>query len=112
MADLPPDAALRIARFCWPNEPWMMSENMRLAFGRITGRAWYPDRIDDLADAERVIVERGLGERYGEALIEEIDGIYTERQTLEAMFAIIRTAPLDAILRALFAVVEEQEKKR
>ena len=108
---LPPDAALRIARFCWPHSEWILSEPL-LVWERGRGhRTLCFGEESSLRLAERAIVERGLGERYGEELIEAVDGIYTERQTLEAMFAVIRTAPLDAIVRALLAVVEAEEKK-
>jgi hypothetical protein len=103
------DAALVIARWCWPNEPWNLSANMRLATGAITGRPFYPDRMDDVHAAELVVIERGLAEEYGRALAFDLWPTEPKPKfTFSIALALAATAPLDARVRALVAAIEAQ----
>lgn len=113
------DDALDVARFCWPGEDWSID-----ALGRVAGppstdadgcifrEVWEP--AAHIAAAERVLVERGLGEEYGRALAINVLGSSWELQPGKNLcnitgveFAAIRTAPLKVCLRAMARVVRE-----
>jgi len=115
-------AALKIARFCWPHEPWQDSASMRLATGGITGTPFILDRMEDVALAEAVLIERGLGEAYGRALVDTMEGHSTYAgkrdddgvefvETDFADIALFATAPLDVRVRAIVRVIDEEEEK-
>ena len=65
----------------------------------------------DIAAAERVLVERGLGDRYGLALSEELGSPHGPAGCSYGAVAKIRTAPLEICLRAMARVVREHQPK-
>ena len=96
MTDLPPDAELRIARYCWPEVDGEIGIGLRAH-----NPAYWPH--DWIQQAELVLIERGLAHQYGKAL----QATFTERaRTKEEAVAWIATAPLDARVRAMLAVIE------
>lgn len=113
MPSLPPDAALRIARFCRPDLEWRASKIV----GVVRAPSQHPQCVDErfdievpekVAAAERAIVEHGLGEEYGRELMWAIPNTHLS-SALGACW--LATAPLDVRVRALLAVVEAEEEK-
>ena len=132
------EEALRVARFCWPDQagarPGNVWERSKTGCMRQTqgGPEFDPRRLtgrDDLqlhggfrvvgfglADAERLLVERGLGEEYGAALSWELCNdragpTYVAAGCTFEGVARIRTAPTEVIARAVLRVVDEQLSK-
>lgn len=99
--------ALVIARWCWPEpDEWTVSDMPWVI--RDTDDGQTPDCFDpssphDIADAERVLIERGHAEAYGRALAFElsIDGY----DDLWEFCAAAATAPLDARVKAMAATI-------
>ncbi len=93
-----PDDLLALARFC---SPW---------------KEWNSESRHDVAAAEAVLIERGMGEEYGAELVAELGVARGERLDWEfewaASVAAIRTAPLDVCVRAMVQVVRAEEAKR
>jgi hypothetical protein len=119
---LTPEQALKIARFCWPERAWQQDtmghdpifvwwDQPADARGKIEeGQAWHPEDETCLAAAERALVERGRGDRYGKFLLEEIGYDRWQLRPLTGdSCASIRAAPPEAIARAILRVAEEQE---
>ena len=113
--------ALDVARFCWPEHEWKSLDRGLSACRRADCRPgwnftdyltiWRADNREDIAAAERVVVERGLGEEYGKWIAVELG---PPPESLERYFgyvAKIATAPLDARLRALAVVARKQLEK-
>jgi len=106
--------ALEIARWAWPDKRW--SERI----DRSTACVWIDlkrsasgefdvGRFDSLQDAELVLIERGLAEEYGQKLWAEVwDRPFGLGNGLS--IARIATAPLDARVRAILAVIRAQEQ--
>ena len=99
------EEALRVARFCWPEQAWG---------SRVVGDPKFTP--DSIAAAERVLVERGLGEAYGRALrlalrIKDAEKDYYGQYLTDGEIAAIRTAPTEVIARAVLRVVDEQLSK-
>jgi hypothetical protein len=67
-----------------------------------------PQLCSNVRNAERVLIERGHAEEYGRALIRELN-LYPLGSDEDA--ALCATAPLDARLRAMAAVIRGLEKK-
>lgn len=120
--------ALIVARWCWPERLWVEWGDGKQA-SDVTGRVdvqgnpigacnWWPRDFeferDSFADAEQVVIARGLAERYGSALALEVLGPVWELQPGPTIcnitgveFAKLATAPLPVRLRALAAVARE-----
>lgn len=120
MSDLPKDAVLRIVRFCWPHGQWFMDSSVTLvAFDRspvhqAKGAAGYFDPAlgSSVNAAEAVLIERGHAEAYGRALLDVVatpELADKEGKADPALFAALATAPLDARVRAMAAVIEKLE---
>ena len=110
MTDLHPDAAFKIARWCWPEAANAKTESdyakKDRAIGQQLARDWPTIRA-----AELVLIERGLAEEYGRKLLDEICDARDTWSENEAA-SLCATAPLDARCRALLAVIEKQEAKK
>jgi hypothetical protein len=101
--------ALTVARWRDPHiEEWEVGAQNVLAdtYGR--NREW-------VSQCESLMVERGLGEAYGQQLMRELYDVSPhplgkERQYVVSgeELAAIRTAPLSTVLRALAAVVRAE----
>ena len=109
MGDLPPDAALRIARWMWPAAEW------RSLCGRAHSDTHRELRFDpwswsNVHLAELALIERGLADVHGRAILSTL-GFGHGQQCHGVMASRIATASLDARVRALLVVVEEQERK-
>lgn len=129
--------ALTIARWCWPDCFWGEWPSGTQAI-KLTGRndangnpisiaEWWPADEDyctrgatreSIADAERILIERGLESEYGHAIAIELQ--YDSRGSDRGMFLIeateddfakIATAPLAARVRAMAAVIRALEEK-
>lgn len=91
MSDPTPEEILALARFCWPEGiPWMHD----------------PQSFEDHADvaaAEAIFIERGLGEEYGERLCKEVLGTPDDPDLVGLA---------NARVRAMVAVVRAQEEKK
>ena len=116
MTNLPDDAALRIARWCWPERQWISNpDNIDHAIAYSEDpHGWYWDatELDDVRAAEQVVIERGLAEEYGRALCIATKAIICIDDDLQYDgIAAIATAPLDARVRALLTVIEKQEAR-
>ena len=120
MTQLPNDVALRIVRWCWPERVWVRDPDgidPDLAYSDGPPFSIYRDftERDDVAHAERVVIERGLAEDYGCALVDELgfggppgpDG-----PSLYEVWGKIATAPIEARVRALLAVIEQEKKNQ
>lgn len=124
------DDALDVARFCWPNFTWKGGA-LWCVWTEEYGNDSYcwrftPDRFDSapqdgsqkgihgISAAERVLVERGLGEAYGRELIRQliIPSNTVTPVLLWSEITTIRTAPLEVCLRAMARVVREQRKPK
>lgn len=116
--------ALTIARFCWPERSWrhdtdgIAPDDVVISDG--PEFAIYRDftEIDDVRVAELAVIERGLAKEYGKALLVELgmrgqegDGSWTISMLPGIDHAKLATAPLDARVRALAAVIRAQEEK-
>ena len=93
---LTPEEIEAVAKFCW----WPSS----LGF----------DAEDpaDVAHAEAILIERGLGEAYGRALrlallIEDAAADRRGQYLTDGEIASIRTAPLEVCVRAMAQAIEE-----
>lgn len=98
---LTPDEALRVARWLHP---------AAASWGTIA-----PD-LGDIAALERALIERGLAEEYGRALLSDLGGadlhVGGGRYDLDAFWmARIATASTDIRARAILCVVDEQLSK-
>ena len=122
MTDLTPDAALIIARWCWPGRNWYTIADDDGAHPiwddpcSHCGERKRPKRTsfyiesDDIRVAELVLIERGLAGEYGDALAEELD-VYCNHNWEDnpsPAFAKLATAPLDARVRAILTVIDER----
>ena len=114
LVTLTPEQALKVARFCWPAErgnEWIVRPyGARLAHGEY--KTFEPNAVEDLAAAERALVERGMGEEYGRALrhallIEDAAKDRRGQYLTDGEIASVRTAPPEVIARAILRVVEE-----
>lgn len=124
-APLTPDEALEIARWYAPDQEWRTTKILGVLRAPSLNVQCEDDRID-LEDAlcvseiERALVERGLGDRYGEALCRAVLGEgpeeFGERAPIcpdqFAHIAAIRTAPLAVIARAILETVREAQKEK
>lgn len=111
------DDALDVARFRWPEYEWVRACGAYCR--RLPGHrsytleeSWDPRDAADIAAAERVLVERGLGEEYGRALrlalrIKDAEKDYYGQYLTDGEVVAIRTAPLEVCLRAMARVVRE-----
>jgi hypothetical protein len=100
-----PDDLLALARFCWPEQAWAT---------RVVGDPKFTP--DSVAAAEAILIERGLGSAYADALGKlvcmewvQVNGqaaVLTSQEIL-----CIATAPLDARVRAMVQVVRAEEAK-
>lgn len=123
---LTPEQALTIARFCWPDGEWATAHPGREPYAqRSDGQCFTESSMDGcvhcgdwlcVADAERALVERGLGEEYGRALSIELGirwPLTMDVGNSEARLrvAMIRTATPEVIARAILRVIEGQEQK-
>ncbi len=109
--------ALAIARFCWPEQTWEPFRDSTEAhavneLGECAGPHFSGRTRAGLALAECALVERGHAEAYGRALVKEIrwDGPELPAETpsgavLFGWYAHLATAPLDARVRAMAAVI-------
>lgn len=104
MTDLPPDAALRIARWCWPEGRWNpgASPSRCLIDG---GPEFSTNEWACLHNAEAVLIERGLEDAYGRALAHEL---WPENPhcTFAVAIAQVRTAPLTVVIRAILSAID------
>ena len=110
MGDLPPDAALRIARWIWPTAEWqLLCGKAHSDTHRVGLDLWSWNGVHF---AEGVLIKRGLAKAYGGALVAELTG-QAQLDSFSGFeeIALVATAPLDARVRALLVVVEEQERK-
>ncbi len=103
-------AMLTVCRWRDPRfSEWSDDAQLVLAETYCKNREW-------VAAAERVLVERGLGEKYGRALrlallIEDAAKDRRGQYLTDGEIAAIRTAPLEVCLRALARVVREKQPK-
>lgn len=115
------DDALTVAKFCWPDVPWQadVGGDPAFVFALVQPDPRHSDKIEeharsfedvaDIADAERILVARGLGEAYGRELRCALGfdkGCYWISM---ADIAAIRNAPLDVCLRAMAAAIREAQ---
>ena len=118
--------ALKIARFCWPGKEWRIGTVDGTLYWKDGNSfnldaSWNPNDLNEIAVAEAVLIERGLGEEYGMQLFR-----HTQHTAIEASYddgrnpgveadyhdlAMIATAPLDARVRAMVKVIKKEEKK-
>ena len=110
MSEYLTDAALRIARWIWPTAEWQLlcgkahSDTHRVG---LDSWSW-----NDVHFAEGVIIKRGLSEQYGRALLTALGWPWpNDEPVLTSKVAEIATAPLDARVSAILAVIEQQEKR-
>lgn len=105
-------AALTIARWCWPEEYWKTygDESDSCLFG--TESDFSADDWSDVNAAELVLIERGHAEAYGRALWERTADVPRNTPGMWMKYALIATAPLDARVRAMSAVIEKLEAGR
>ena len=128
MTDLPPDAALIVARWCWPEECQRNETRCDLVVSNGTYALSVFDPtcfgsgnfMLDTRAAELVIIERGLAEEYGrtlaialgfnecgEAMMRNDVCSFTRTDYVNAAdCALLATAPLDARIRAMLAVIQ------
>lgn len=99
------DDALAVARFLRPRKNPARPGSEYARQEDEIDRNWIWNNI---AAAEAVLVERGLGEQYGAELVAELK--LCGHVDLDA--ARIRTAPLDVCLRAMAAVVRKQQEAK
>lgn len=101
--------ALKIALWCWREVRWTEGEDGR-AYSADHTQGW-PRGLDDIADAERLMVSRGHGERYGRALIEAVSKLPPIASGSAVIVygdaARIRTLPPETIRAALARVIDE-----
>lgn len=105
------DDALDVARFCWPDPSWRChhEDGVPCRDYMHWPCAFDPSSVHHIAAAERVLVERGLGEEYGRELaFEVLRGNVMDRWGCVLAGAL---APLDARLRAMARVVREKQQK-
>ena len=100
----PVSDALTVARWVEPSIDRFDAE------GRMALLSYY-ETDAGLLSAERLMVERGLGEAYGETLFAAMP-IVVQGMSLGRRIAAIRTAPLSTVLRALAAVVRAEAEKK
>ena len=112
---LPQDAALRLARFIWPEDKPAWSKADKYGEATLYGENGYFDFDDwDLIHAaEAVLIERGLGEEYGRALyavmLSSVHGpvSLTDMKKYREDIAVFATAPKEDRVRAMLRVGEE-----
>jgi hypothetical protein len=78
--------------------------------GYLTPERFDPELHDNVRDAERVLIERGYGDKYGQALCGEVlglEGAHPDNVYLPTMADATKlaTSPLDARVRAMAAVI-------
>lgn len=118
-------AALVIARWCWPELPWEQAisdvQDVRTEVagevqalmdcdkcGHADDRFWNAHDAKDVTAAERILIERWHADAYGMALCDDFEWVHADLSMAEV--AKIATAPLDARVRAMAAVIEKLEK--
>ncbi len=125
--------ALVVARWCWPSERWSETAYVDRDGVRRVGalQGARPTRFcseehEDVADAERVLIERGHAEAYGRALwVEVLDDVSSNEEEKAdtrrsgmldihrgADFANLATAPLEARVRAMAATIRDLESDK
>ena len=112
MTDPTPDAALKIARWCWPKTAEFIARDMgivRLIEADGGYRDWCVYLTDHVHAAELVLIERGHAHQYGK----ELQATFTERaRTKEEAVAWIATASLDARCRAILSTIDSYERSQ
>lgn len=101
------DDALTVARWCWPEpDEWTVSDMPYVIRDTDDGRmpeCFDPSSPHDVHEAEDVLIERGHAEAYGAWLTSELFGRQVVNTSERA--ALIATAPLDARVKAMAAVI-------
>ena len=106
--------ALIVARWCWDAQSWTASKVSGCCIAQSLNVGYPADVFDaesrdDIAAAEAVVRERGLGEEYGRGLLGVL-GFWRGLALLNFDdMATIATAPLPARLAALAAVAREAQ---
>lgn len=111
MAEVNESDALTIARWCWADKPWQhFSDTACSAWTSTKSLDWMA--VDSWKEIHAA--ERGLAEEYGRALYHELSGEDWDPGALLEFFADqytkTATAPLDARVRAMAAVIREAQK--
>lgn len=121
--DLTPAEALEIARFCWPHKDsfWWNDECDQVhGVGGPGPRTWDCNDHSDLSAAERVLVERGLGDEYERALLAQMNVMRAHRIGLSGVpvvevqagtIAAAITAPLNVRARSILETVREHSAR-
>lgn len=102
--------AMTIALWCWPAEvkPNMVKPKGEFSVIVFSVDDWSESELNryGVHDAERILTERGLAEEYGRALERELsDSFDDDGEPTWADSARMATAPLDARVRAMAAVI-------
>ena len=103
--------ALKIAKWRWPKSvwDWTVYDDGSGAINR--EHKFDAQHHGDVHEVELVLIERGLAEQYGLYLLAELFGRAGVALTdLPDRATRIATAPLDARIRALVAVIDAQPK--
>ena len=125
MTTHPDSDALTIARWAWPEydwkpdigpdpDPdfaWRTGKSATLSRTRSVTLSWAADDANNVTDVERLMVERGHGEEYAQALCRAVLSATDPWPRGWEDFAMIRTAPLASIVRALVATIRKLEAK-
>lgn len=119
--------ALKIARFCWPAREWVADDEKFVRSLPCSGQdmGFTLDETDGaycemlslplwrMRDAELVLIERGLADGYAWYLLDELD-LYTPKEINKDCVLDVAwkcaTAPLDARVRAMVAVIDQQAR--
>ncbi len=116
MTDLPPDAALKIARWCWPEaHDWLCGKYLTATIGEVMIR-FDIETLIDVRVAELVLISRGLAEEYGIALgwavlMDSPSRLHKEWEVCGEDIADIAMASIDVRIRAMLFVIDRQEAK-
>ena len=109
-----PDDLLALVRACWPHRTWEPWLNIVRSRERADDRIFEHTSRHDVAAAEAVLIERGLGEKYAKrvALIlrrEDTERPRGERHDFsDVLLGLV--APLSARVRAMAQAIEEAKR--
>jgi hypothetical protein len=118
-----PSDALTVARFCWPENTWHATESywcphVARRIPALRSSRFEADNRSHVAEAERILIERGHGAAYGRALWEELRSSLPDRVRAPELkedqweqMAAIATAPRAVRLRAMAETIRNLKPK-